>query len=212
MRRPRADPELDEYETDGLTIDRVGGFTDGVLAIAITLLVLQLGTSSAAGSLAERLRGEWPYFLSYVISFVNIGAIWLNHHKVTGRINRIDHTFLILNLVVLLVVTFLPFPTRVISQELATGGHADQRTAALLYTGTFLVASISFYALWRWAEWGGRLIKEGLPEQLNRVPTVRFGLVVPLFAIPCVLAFFSPLAAVIGDGVLMVTFLLSDAT
>ena len=204
-------PGLAEHESDGLTAGRVESFSDGVLAIAITLLVLQLGSGQEGGSLADRLSHEWPFFLSYFISFANIGTIWLNHHKVISRLGRIDHTFLVLNLALLLVVSFLPFPTRVVGEEIAGGSHPDQRTAALLYAGTFLAASIAFCALWLWAARGRRLIRTAVPDQLNRVRTLRFALAVPLFAIPCLLALLQPVAAVAGDGVIMASFLLSDS-
>jgi uncharacterized membrane protein len=197
-------------ETDGLTTGRVEGFSDGVLAIAITLLVLQLGTNEGSGSLAERLGDEWPFYLSYFISFVNIGVVWLNHHKVVSRLARVDHTFLVLNLVLLMVVAVLPFPTRVVGEELASGTAVDQRTAAVLYGATFLAASIAFYALWRWALAGRRLVRPDVPDQLNRVRTLRFALAIPLFAIPCALAFLAPIAGVLADGVIMASFLLSD--
>ena len=203
---------LADRESDGLTTGRVEGFSDGVLAIAITLLVLQLGEGQGEGSLAHRLGEEWPFFLSYFVSFLNIGTVWLNHHKVVGRLGRIDHTFLVLNLLLLMVVSLLPFPTRMVGEELASGSDADQQTAALLYAGTFLLASIAFYLLWWWAAKDRRLIKPGVPDQLNRVRTLRFGLAIPIFAIPCLLAFLSPVAAVAADGVIMASFLLSDAS
>jgi uncharacterized membrane protein len=212
MRRETVTRKLADREADGLTTGRVEGFSDGVLAIAATLLVLQLGSSDAGGSLANQLSREWPFFLSYLISFVNIGTVWLNHHKVVSRLNRVDHTFLVLNMLLLVVVSFLPFPTRVIGEELASGSQADQQTAALLYSGTFLVASIAFYALWLWAAGGRRLIASGVPDQLNRVRSLRFAFAIPLFAIPCGLAFFSPVAALGTDGLIMASFLLSDST
>jgi uncharacterized membrane protein len=183
-----------------------------VLAIAVTLLVLQLGSMEEDGSLLAQLGSEWPIFLSYLVSFLNIGTVWLNHHKVVSRLDRVDHTFLVLNLLLLMVVAFLPFPTRVIGEELASGSPADQRTAALLYGGTFLLASIAFCALWLWAAKGRRLINPDVPDQLNRVRTLRFALAVPLFAIPPALAFWDPVATLVADGVIMASFLLlSDA-
>jgi TMEM175 potassium channel family protein len=199
-------------ETDGLTTGRVEGFSDGVLAIAITLLVLQLGSGHVGSSLADRLSHQWPLFLSYLISFMNIGTVWLNHHRVVGRLGRIDHTFLVLNLLLLMVVAFLPFPTRVVGEELAGGTDVDQRTAALLYGATFLVASIAFFALWLWAAKERRLIKPGASDQLNRVRTLRFAVAIPLFAIPCALALVNPVAALAADGVIMASFLFSDTT
>jgi uncharacterized membrane protein len=195
-----------------LTTSRVEGFTDGVLAIAITLLVLQLGVDNRGGTLAHRLAHQWPLFLSYFISFMNIGTVWLNHHKIVSRLSHVDHTFLVLNLLLLMVVSLLPFPTRVVGQALAGETQADQRTAALLYAGTFFAASIAFLALWRWAANGRRLIKPEVPEQLNRVRTLRFVLAIPMFAIPCGLALWNPIAALVADATLMASFLMSDAT
>jgi TMEM175 potassium channel family protein len=199
-------------EADDLTIGRVEGFSDAVLAIAATLLAVQLSTGHGGGSLADRLGDQWPSFLSYFISFLNIGTVWLNHHKVMSRLDRVDHPFLVLNLLLLVVVSLLPFPTRIIGDELAGGTPPDQRTAALFYAGTFLAASIAFYALWLWAANRRRLIKPGVPDHLIRVRTLRFGLAIPLFAVPCGLAFLDPVAALAGDGVIMASFLLSDAT
>lgn len=201
-----------ERPTDGLTTTRAESFSDGVLAIAVTLLVLQLGTGHGGGTLAHRLSQQWPLFLSYLISFLNIGTVWLNHHKVVSRLSHVDHTFLVLNLLLLMVVSLLPFPTRIVGGQLAGGTHADQRTAALLYAGTFFAASIAFLALWRWAANDRRLIKPEIPEQLNRVRTLRFALAIPLFAIPCGLALLNPIAALAADGAIMASFLLSDAT
>ncbi len=199
--------------TDGMTTTRAESFSDGVVAIAITLLVLQPGTGEGGGTLAHRLSHQSPLFLSYFISFMNIGTVWLNHrHEVVSRLSHLDRTFLILNLLLLMVVSLLPFPTRVVGQELAGGTHADQRTAALLYAGTFFAASIAFLVLWRWAAKGWRLIKPDVPEQLNRVRTLRFALAIPVFAIPCGLALLNPVAALALDGAIMASFLLSDAT
>jgi hypothetical protein len=121
-----------------MTTTRAESFSDGVLAIAITLLVLQLGTGEGGGTLAHRLSQQRPQFLSYFISFMNTGTVWLNHHKVVSRLSHLDHTFLILNLLLLMVVALLPFPTRVVGQELAGGTHTDQRTAALLHARDIL--------------------------------------------------------------------------
>jgi uncharacterized membrane protein len=115
-------------------------------------------------------------------------------------------------LLLLMIVSLLPFPTRLVGQALAGETHGDQRAAALLYAGTFFAASIAFLALWRWAANGRRLIKPEVPEQLNRVRTLRFGLAIPMFAIPCGLALWNPIAALVADAALMASFLMSDAT
>ena len=132
---PRDSVEPSGRPTDGMTTTPAESFSHGVLAIAITLLVLRLGTGEGGGTLAHRLSHQSPLFLSYFISFMSIGTVWLNHHEVVSRLSHLDHTFLILNLLLLMVVSLLPFPTRVVGQELAGGTHADQRTAALRTPG-----------------------------------------------------------------------------
>jgi hypothetical protein len=111
-----------------------------------------------------------------------------------------------------MVVAFLPFPTRVVGEQLAGGTDADQRTAALLYAGTFLAVSITFFVLWLWAAKDRRLIKPEASDQLNRVRTLRFAIAIPLFAIPCALALSNPVGALAADGVIMASFLFPDTT
>lgn len=125
----------------GLTAGRVEAFSDAVLAIAITLLVLELHVGSGEGSLAHRLGEQWPVYVSYLLSFVNIGTVWLNHHSIFSRLRGVDHGLILLNLLLLLIVSVLPFPTAVLGDALQEGDFADQRTAALLYSGNFLFAS-----------------------------------------------------------------------
>ena len=96
--------QFDEGAADGLTAGRVEAFSDAVLAIAITLLVLQLDAGSGDGRLAERLAHRWPLYASYLLSFVNTGTVWLNHHSIFSRLRRVDHGLVLLNLLLLLVV------------------------------------------------------------------------------------------------------------
>ena len=106
-----------------LSKDRMEAFSDGVLAIAITLLVLDLAVRPP-GSPLEQFFHEWPGYLGYVISFLTIGAAWLGHHALTNRMDRVDPIFLRLNLLFLLVVV-LPFPTRLVVDALhqSTAGN-----------------------------------------------------------------------------------------
>jgi uncharacterized membrane protein len=208
-RRPAA--PLDRAETDGLTAGRVEAFSDGVMAIAITLLVLQLDAGSGSDGLADRLGHQWPLYVSYLLSFVNIGTVWLNHHSIFSRLRRIDHGLVLLNLLLLLVVSALPFPTKVVGQALQGADFADQRAAALLYAGTFLCAASAFCALWLWASQDRRLIRREMCDQAVRLRTKRMVIAVPLFALPCLVAVWSPIAAVVIDGAIITSFLLSDA-
>jgi uncharacterized membrane protein len=196
--------------SDGLTAGRVEAFSDAVMAIAITLLVLQLGSGSGNESLGDRLADQWPLYVSYLLSFLNIGIVWLNHHSIFSRLRGIDHGLVLLNLLLLLVVSVLPFPTRVLGEALQGADFADQRTAALLYAGNFLAASTAFCALWLRASHDRRLIRDEVCNEAIRLRTWRMVVAVPAFAIPCLVAIWSPLSAIAIDGAIMVSFLLSD--
>jgi uncharacterized membrane protein len=113
---------------------RLEAFSDGVLAVAITLLVLDLHVEPGEGhpSLAHQLGALWPQITAYVVSFLVIGVIWVNHHALCLLIGTVDRTLLFLNLVLLLFVTTLPFTTAVLADFIREGG-ADARWAALLY-------------------------------------------------------------------------------
>ena len=195
---------------DGLTAGRVETFSDAVFAIAITLLVLQLRVEDGPGSLADRLGDQWPLHVTYLLSFFNIGTVWLNHHSIFSRLRGVDHGMVLLNLLLLLVVSVLPFPTAGAWRRPAGGDFDDQRTAALLYAGNFLCAATAFCALWLWASHDRRLIRDETDEEAIRLRTARMVIAVPAFSVPCAVAIWSPGAAVAIDGAIMVSFLLSD--
>jgi uncharacterized membrane protein len=209
--RRRGDAQLDQLGTDGLTAGRVEAFSDAVIAIAITLLVLQLDARSGNGGLAGRLWHQGPLYASYLLSFVNIGTVWLNHHSIFSRLRGVDHGLVLLNLLLLFVVSALTFPTKVVGEALQGAEFADQRTAALLYAGTFLFAATVFCALWLWASRGRRLIHHDMCDQAVRLRTWRMVVAIPLFSIPCVVAIWHPIAAVVIDGAIIASFLLSDS-
>jgi TMEM175 potassium channel family protein len=108
---------------------RLETFADGVFAIAATLLILnvdaQVGTG--AGNLGNRLLEIWPSYIGYAVSFVTIGIIWSNHHTVMNQLSRVDRTFMLLNVFLLLCVAFLPFPTRASSPSISATGTTSSR-------------------------------------------------------------------------------------
>ena len=107
---------------------RLEAFSDGVFAISITLLIVGVGIKAEGGSLAYRLAEQWPGYASYVVSFATIGILWLHHHEIFRDIRVADHGLFLLNLLFLLGVCFIPFPTKVMGDELASPDFADQRT------------------------------------------------------------------------------------
>jgi uncharacterized membrane protein len=128
---------------------RIEAFSDGVFAIAITLLILEIKIPQAGqGALRVALLREWPSYLAFFLSFAYIGVMWMNHHRMFTHIRRSNDTLLLLNLLLLLGVTSVPFPTAVLARSLGT---PEQRTAAIFYNGVFVVIAIFFNVLWRYA-------------------------------------------------------------
>jgi uncharacterized membrane protein len=128
-----------------LSTSRMEAFSDGVIAIAITLLVLEVAVRPPGSPLEQFLRG-WPSYLAYVVSFATIGAAWMSHHALTERLVRADPILLRLNLLFLLLVAFLPFPTRLVADSLAQGTQAE-RVAAVVYGVTLLAIRVAFFGM-----------------------------------------------------------------
>jgi uncharacterized membrane protein len=138
---------------------RIEAFSDGMFAIAITLLILEIKVPAAGpGGLAKALLEQWPSYFAFLLSFLYIGVMWMNHHRMFNHIQRSNDTLLVLNLLLLLGVTAVPFPTAVLAAHLGT---PDQRTAALFYNGVFIVIALFFNVLWRYAV-SRHLLDEGL--------------------------------------------------
>jgi uncharacterized membrane protein len=130
----------------GMSKARLEAFSDGVIAIAITLLVLDLRIPHVGGrSLGHKLGEQWPSFAAYVISFLTIGIIWINHHAALRRLRLVDHSVLILNLLLLLTIGILPWSTALVAEYLRQS--SGQHLAAGVYAGSFLLMSVVFYAL-----------------------------------------------------------------
>ena len=119
-------------------------FSDGVFAIAATLLVLEIDLP-LHGSPLERALNAWPGYLAYIASFLTIGAAWLTHSALTDRLTRADPLFMRINLVLLLVVAFLPFPTRVVAEALHSGN--GERVFVTMYGLTLLAIRALLFAL-----------------------------------------------------------------
>jgi uncharacterized membrane protein len=135
----------------GMPVGRMEAFSDGVFAIVITLLVLDIHVPQAAvGHLGRELVAQWPQYVALGISFAVVGIIWLNHHATVHLLARTDHTVLVLNLLLLLPVTVLPWPTAVLAEYATEGTAADQRVAVLLYGLTNVTMAIAFNVLWRY--------------------------------------------------------------
>lgn len=172
---------------------RVEAFSDGVFAIAITLLILDIKVPPGERNgdrLLYELLGTWPSMLAYVSSFATIGIMWINHHRLFTLIRRVDQRLLILNLMLLGGVTFVPFPTSFLAQ------YYEHRMAAIFYTGTFVLIAIIFNALWHYASRGHRLLDAAVDPEAVKAITRQYALG-PIVYLACfALAFVNVLAAI----------------
>jgi len=171
---------------------RLEAFSDGVFAIAATLLVLEFSVDSGR-DLGSQLVHLWPSYLAYATSFLTIGIIWMNHHYCVETMARADRMLLFLNLLLLLTVAFLPFPTKLVAQYLQKDG---EQAAVYAYDATFVLMAIVYNAWWRWASQGRRLIADTVPDATLRAITRAFDPGVPMYATVFVVAIWSPLASV----------------
>jgi uncharacterized membrane protein len=128
---------------------RLVAFSDGVFAISITLLVLEIKPPTDYGNLLHGLAVLWPSYLAYVLTFLFIGQVWVNHHVMFDHIRAADRVILFLNTLLLMVVAFLPFATSVLAGALRSG-HG-QRTAVVFYGIAFAVTALTFNAVWQYA-------------------------------------------------------------
>ena len=191
---------LSSVDKEDKETGRVEAFSDGVFAIAITLLVLDLKVPQS-GRLLDGLLAMWPVFAAYLISFAFILIMWINHHWMFQHIVRIDSTFLQLNGLLLLGVTVVPFPTSMVSQYLFT---AEQTVAVAVYSGWFLLIALFFNVLWGYASSGGRLLRHADAQaDLARVTSDRYRWGPPAYLAAFALAFVWP------PGSLLLNFLLA---
>ncbi len=138
---------------------RLEAFSDGVFAIAITLLILDIKVPRDVvlpETLGAALAHQWPSYLAFVTSFVTILIMWVNHHRLFTHIGHCDDRLLFYNGLLLLGIVLVPFPTALIAEYL---GHPGETTAAMVYNGTFLVIAVFFNVLWRSASIGARLLR-----------------------------------------------------
>lgn len=153
---------------------RIEAFSDGVFAIAITLLVLGINVPKTnvlgeGGSLGSALIRLWPHYLAFVTSFATILAMWVNHHRIFTFVLKSDHFFLYWNGLLLLLVTFMPFPTTVLAEYFL---HPEAKVAGALFAGTLVAIALAFKGLWGYASKNGRLLAQGVApadvEQITR--------------------------------------------
>ena len=131
----------------GLSPGRVEAFSDGVMAIAITLLILDVKVPLAAeGELTSKLAHQWPSYAAYAVTFLIIGIMWVNHHFMFDRVRAVTRSLLYLNILLLMGIAFLPFPTALLAEYLRE--DANSHIAAAVYSATMVAIGVGFVALW----------------------------------------------------------------
>jgi uncharacterized membrane protein len=160
--------------------NRLEAFSDGVFAIAITLLVLEITIPAVKGEhLLRELLNEWPVYLAYFVSFMTIGAVWMEHSALVDALDHIDGVFMRLNLVLLLFCAFLPFPTRIMSEF--KGDIPGERVAVVFYGLVLLLMTLMLLIMGRHAENEG-LFGDDLEDERKEEARVKYQLLPGLVA------------------------------
>jgi uncharacterized membrane protein len=170
---------------------RLEAFSDGVFAIAITLLIIEIKVPHLPPEAVNRevwgaLWGLWPSFLALVMSFVSILIMWVNHHGLFGLVQRVDASFLFANGFLLLLITFVPFPTAVLADYL---DRAAANTAAALYCGTYVLINLAYNLLWHTAT-HHRLLRAQVPAAHIQKLRRAYRLTLPVYVVAAALALF----------------------
>jgi uncharacterized membrane protein len=192
---------------------RLEAFSDGVIAIAITLLVFGIAAPRdlpEGESLADALLALSPSYFAYVISFLTIGVMWINHHNLFKVINQSDHLLMVLNILLMLMITFVNFPTAVLGTYITD--PQEQRTAVVFLNGTYALIAIVFNVLWRYASGQRRLLDASADDAVVRgiSRAYNFGLVA--YSLSLVVAFVVPLLGLLMNFSLAVFFALPPRT
>ncbi len=173
---------------------RIEAFSDGVFAIAITLLIIEIGVPHPSGDrgLQDALADLWPSYGAYVLSFVMIGIYWANHHSFFRLFLRTDHFFLILNVVFLMAIAFMPFPTAVLGEYLRDAGERD--AAVGFYAFGLLLPAVGWLSIWLYAN-ARDLLDERLAPDYVRFLTVQYVLSTGVYVVAVAVSFVSAWAA-----------------
>ena len=178
---------------------RLETFADGVFAIAATLLILNVDANcDAPCDLRAQVLHAWPSYVAYLASFVTMGIIWANHHNVMNQIGHANRTFLMLTILFLMVVAFVPFPTRLVAEHIGDPIVANARTAVVVYGITFTLTAVMFNVLWFYASRRGGLLRDDADPRVVRGISRTFILGPWTYLALTVVAFVSPKLGAIG--------------
>jgi uncharacterized membrane protein len=185
---------------------RLEAFSDGVFAIAITLLVLTIPRPDDFAHLGHALTNQWPAYAAYFVSFAVIGFMWLNHHTVFGHFERVDRNLVYLNLALLATIVFVPYPTAIFGEALQRG--EGEHVAAVFYSLVITVNAIAWAALWLYGSGHRRLLGPAFPEDQRRTATALFMIGPPIYAGTIVIGLINAYACLAVHGALAVYYAL----
>jgi uncharacterized membrane protein len=198
-----------------MSTTRMEGFSDGVFAVAITLLSLGLVVPSPDDrrhTLAHGLLAQWPSYVAYFVAFLTIGIIWINHHVALRRLVRPDHALLILNLMLLLSITTIPFGANLMATYLRQD-DADAKLAAAVFSADMLWMSVSFVTFNWFAVFRRRaLLEPGVAEMMPGKALIRAGIGMIPYSLAIALAFLSPYISLAIIGVTAIYYALPIAS
>lgn len=194
---------------------RAEAFSDSVFAVAITILVFNLlpiadKTAARLYPLTPRHLGHfWPAYLAYVVSFLTIGIMWLNHHTMLARVSKVDRTVLVLNLFLLMGVVAIPFPTALVADHLTgrDGGHGQATVAAVTYGLVMIAIALGYASMWIYLARHQDVLGARRSIRIPRLSTVRFTAGNAGYVAGTLIAFVSPVSALIIFGLLAVYYL-----
>lgn len=222
-RAPRREGAIGTLEGDARrpehpSLQRIGGFSDGVFAFAITLLILAIriphpSDSDSSQGLLALLTQQWRSYLAFVMSFMLIGLTWANHRVMFAKFARSDHVLVWLNLLLLMTgVAFMPIPTAVLGYWLGSANQHDQVVAAVFYGLGATAGALAFNIVWWYGAYVGRLTHAGHTRHQLRAHTIAWAPSIPVAAVLTAIAFISPALAVAGFVAMIVAYVLPIAT
>jgi uncharacterized membrane protein len=187
---------------------RVEAFSDGVFAIALTLLVLDLHSpDAAAGGFARALLSQWPAYFAYLAAFLNIAAIWINHHELFTLVRRVDARVICANLLLLLIASLFPWPAAVISAAVRAGNRDDQIAATVLYATVGFLVPLAWIVLYRYLSRAPHLLTTPAAASYARLGVRRSLISVVVYPAAAAVAFAEPLAALAAFAALPLFFI-----
>jgi uncharacterized membrane protein len=184
---------------------RAEAFSDGVFAVAITVLVFGLLSIGTHRLTAAVLLHAWPTYFAYVVSFLTIGIMWMNHHTILAHVHRVDRPLLVLNLLLLMGIVAIPFPTALVAEHLRDEGG---KVATVTYGLVMIVISAAFAGVWVYVVTHAPSLGASVPQGALRQSIPGFSLGAAVYAAGTLIAaFWSPVAGLIIFGALGVYYL-----